>query len=86
MTTNRVTVHRSLIQLHDIEIENIKECLALEVSTDQKSWDRSVSYSLSLAYVHGEAAVPFAINDDKIIEPVMLRYNKELNNFLYGNF
>ncbi|MBD7969222.1 GNAT family N-acetyltransferase [Paenibacillus gallinarum] len=76
-----------MIQLKQIGKENIDECLALKVRKNQKDWVRSVSYALSLAYVHGEAAVPFAIyDDDKIIGFVMLRNNRECNNFLLWQF
>lgn len=76
-----------MVQLKEIGKDNIMDCLALAVRDNQKDWVRSVSYSLSLAYVHSEAAVPFAIyDDDKIIGFVMLRYNREYNNFLLWQF
>lgn len=76
-----------MIQLKEIGEDNIVECLALKVRDDQKDWVRSVSYSLSLAYVHREAAIPFAIyDDDKIIGFVMLRNNREFNNYLLWQF
>lgn len=76
-----------MIELKKIGTENIKACLALQVGEDQRRWVRSAAESLALAYVHQEAAVPFAIYaDERMVGFVMLRRNEAFRNVLLWQF
>lgn len=77
----------SMIHLEKITTENVLKVISLQVGSDQAAWVKPVSHALSLAFVHGKVAIPFAVYSLKeIVGFVMLRYHPQFNNYLLWQF
>lgn len=76
-----------MVRLGTITPNNYRECLDLKVSEEQNSFVSANDLSLAKAYVFYDIVKPFAIYDDNImIGFIMLRFNKEYNNYFIWQF
>ena len=76
-----------MVNIKVVDESNYKACFNIKVKDEQEKFITNPIECLAKAYVYREFVYPFAIyNDDLVIGFVMIRFNKEFNNYFIWQF
>ena len=76
-----------MVNIKVVDESNYKLCFNINVKDEQEKFITNPIKCLAKAYVYREFVYPFAIyNDDLVIGFVMIRFNKEFNNYFIWQF
>lgn len=78
---------KAMIRLEKITEDNYQECINLKVAAEQLDFVSPNDISLAKAYAFYDSVVPLAIyKDDSMVGFIMLRFNKEYDNYFIWQF
>lgn len=76
-----------MVNIKVVDESNYNACFNINVKDEQEKFITNPIKCLAKAYVYREFVYPFAIyNDDLVIGFVMIRFNKEFNNYFIWQF